>query len=147
MPLLVSPILRQRSGRLTGSWSSLLNTAGVCAPNPGSMSNSCPSLPKSPATDSRFDLLARSVRGESAARRRAKRSHDGEASPRSLGRSVRRRFGARHQHIRRQPLLEVPFNQECFLEPASPPRFHWKRDGVESLNDALLLDHRPVNQL
>lgn len=63
------------------------------------MSNSCPSLPKSPETHSCFDLRARSVRSESAARRRARRSHDVEESPRSPGRSVRHRFGARHRNI------------------------------------------------
>lgn len=59
------------------------------------MSNSCPSLLKSPRADSCFDLPSRSV----AARRRAKRSRDVGESPRSLGRSVRHRFGARHHNI------------------------------------------------
>ncbi|TWW80381.1 hypothetical protein D4764_01G0001960 [Takifugu flavidus] len=70
-----------------------------CAPNPGSMCNSCPSLPKSLPTDSCLDLRPRRVRSESVARRRAQRSRGSGESPRSLGRSVRRRFGPRHHNI------------------------------------------------
>lgn len=66
-------------------------------PNPGSMSNSCPSLPKSPESESWFDLLQ--ARSAPAVRRRVKRSHDVEESPRSLGRSGRHRVGARHHNI------------------------------------------------
>lgn len=70
-----------------------------CAPNPRSMCNSCPSLPKSLQTDSCFELRPRRVRSESVARCRAKRSRGSGECPRSLGRSVRHRFGPRHHNI------------------------------------------------
>lgn len=50
------------------------------------------------------------------------------------------------EHIYRWLLLQWPFNQGCFLQPASPPRCHWKREGGESRRDALPLDYGMVNQ-
>lgn len=134
--------------RLAGPRCELVNITSqpvcVCVPNPRSMSNSCPSLPKSPRTDSCFDLPSRSVAAlaPSKAFTRCWRIPPQPRTVRSA--SVR---SAASQHIRRQPLLELPFNQGCFLETASPPRFHWKREGGESRIGAILLDHRPVDQL
>lgn len=128
------------------SW--LILHPSQCAPKPGSMSNSCPSLPKSPESDSWFDLQARSVR-----MRRIRGPAPSQAFTRcwrvpTQPRTVRSASGgsAASQHRHRQPLLELPFNQVCFLEPASTPRFYWRRKGGESRSDALLLDHMPVNQ-
>ena len=99
-----------------------------------------------PGSDLGFGSAARAPRTanprHAASTRRCQRAH----CPR-LGPSARCqvRSGA-SSHLYRWLLLWWPFNQVCFLRPASPPRCHWRRGEGESRFGALSLDDRPVNQ-
>lgn len=116
------------------------------------MCNSCPSLPKKKKIPNKPTPGLTRGRAVRAAIPRPgaeqRRSHAAEVSPRSLGRSVRHRFGARHHGIcTANCCFSCHSTKGASWSPPRPRASIGSRGGAESRTDALLLDRRPVNQL
>ncbi len=114
------------------------------------MSNSCPSLLKSPESDSRFDPQPNSAHCESATGQRqhsVKYLLGAKVRSRSLGQSARCLFGAWHHNIFTADCCFSGHSTKC--ASCGPPLRRasigngW---GGESRSDALSLDDGLVNQ-
>lgn len=113
------------------------------------MCNSCPSLSKSPESDSRSHLQPDSAHCESAAVQRQrviKYLPGGKVRPRSLGQSDRRLFGAWHHNIFTADFCFSGHSTKC--ASCSPPLrqpLPLETEEGESCSDALPLARSQVN--